>query len=133
MVILDTEKSCPDVYADEWIVADLTNYEECLTKIKAYIDTPGNHLDGTLTFWEEAILLTAKITDTFDWTGNPFESVAKIKNKFTFREVCSEHGLPSPRHHTLKIERISSMFHKSYSSPSSLSLCTVHVVRLLSV
>lgn len=98
VVILDKEKSCPDAYANDWILADVDDENTCVEAVKEYLSKDGNYLDGALTFWEEVVLTVAKITETFGWAGIPFDVASKIKNKYKFRAFCKENGLPTANH-----------------------------------
>jgi D-alanine-D-alanine ligase-like ATP-grasp enzyme len=85
-------------YVDHWIIADTNNHKESITAVKSFIAThPNISIDGALAYWEEAVLLAAKITDTFNWIGIPYEVANKTKNKYLFRDFCKANGLPTPR------------------------------------
>lgn len=101
VIILDTQKNCPDELVDDWILADLYDYDASIKAIEKYLANPKNHIDGAITFWEEAVFTTAAITEHFGWIGLPLKSVEEIKNKHAFRELCRANNLPSPRSHLL--------------------------------
>lgn len=101
VIILDTKKNCPDELVDDWILADIYDYENSIQAVEEYLAKPENRIDGAITFWEEAVFTTAAITEHFGWIGLPLESVETIKNKHAFRELCRKNNLPAPRSHLL--------------------------------
>ena len=96
-VILNfTIPSWANEYPDEWIIADTNDHESAIQAVIAYHKK--NPLDGVLTFWEDDVLLTSKITDALHLVGIPYNVASRVRNKHKFREFCMEHGLPSPHH-----------------------------------
>lgn len=99
IVCLNKEKvSALQPYVDHWITADLNNKKECLEAVKSF--NASHHkikIEGAVTFWEEAVLLTSQITDMFGWIGIPYSIANQAKNKFLFREFCAANGIPAPR------------------------------------
>lgn len=75
---------------DEWILCDVYNHASSLETIKKYIAS-GNTVDGVMTFREESVLLTAKITDMLGMIGIPYEIAAVLKNKHLFKK---QYGTP---------------------------------------
>ncbi|MDE2590708.1 MAG: hypothetical protein KGL95_13700, partial [Patescibacteria group bacterium] len=70
IVMLHKEKNWAQSYVDYWILADTANHIESLRAIDAFIKTNRQvKIDGSLTFWEDDVLLTSKITDKFNWIG----------------------------------------------------------------
>ncbi len=103
IVCLNREKNWAQPYIDHWILADNTNITEAIQAVKEFIaNTPQVEINGALTFWEDDVLLTAKIIDKFNFIGTSFDVAKKIRNKFLYREFCREHGLPAPQHILLK-------------------------------
>ncbi len=103
IVCLNKEKNWAHPYVDHWILADNTNITEAIQAIKEFISNmPQVKIDGALTFWEDDVLLTAKIIDKFNFIGTGFNVAKKIRNKFLYRKFCHENGLPTPRHILLK-------------------------------
>ncbi len=103
IVCLNSEKNWAQAYVDHWIIADNTNYREAIAAVKDFINSnPEVHIDGVLTFWEDDVLLTAKIVDKFNFIGTPYGIAKRIRNKFAFRDFCQNNGLPSPKHALLK-------------------------------
>lgn len=98
VIALDSKKICPDELVNETIVANLQDDEECIKAVEEYLKQPGNYIDGSCTFWDEAVLLTAKINQAFGWIGIPYDVAFTAKNKFEFREFCKKEGLPNPKH-----------------------------------
>jgi carnosine synthase len=85
-------------YVDHWIIGDLSDNAQCLEQIKIFLKThPKIKPDGALTFWEEAVLLTARITDRFNWIGIPYPIAKKAKNKFLFRQFCEQNNIAAPK------------------------------------
>jgi len=103
IICLNKEKNWAQSYVDHWILADNTNTDEAIQAVKEFIaNTPQVEINGALTFWEDDVLLTAKIVDKFNFIGTSFDVAKKIRNKFLYREFCRENGLPAPRHVLLK-------------------------------
>jgi D-alanine-D-alanine ligase len=103
IVCLNQEKNWAASYVDYWILADNTNQSECISAIKEFINT--NHevkINGALTFWEDDVLLTAKICDRFNFTGIPYGIAKRVRNKFLFRQFCEENGIAAPKHLLIK-------------------------------
>lgn len=104
VIILDKDKNCPEELADDWVTADLSSKKDCIKAIEKYLSKPGNYINGALTFWEEAVVLTAEITDYFGWIGISSKVAKQIKNKYSFRTTCRQNNLPVPRHAVLSSE-----------------------------
>ena len=103
IVVLNKEKNWAQPYVDQWILADTGNFKESIQAIREFLKSHSDiKIDGALTFWEDDVLLTAKITDTFNMIGIPFPIAQKARNKFLFREFCEANGIRAPRHFLLK-------------------------------
>lgn len=77
IVCLNKEKNWAVPYVDEWILADTDNHQECLRAVVSYMRiTRRSKPEGVLTFWENDVLLTAKLIDALHFAGVPF-AVAK--------------------------------------------------------
>ena len=99
VIALNREKNWAQPYVDHWIIADLNNYPESIEQVKLFLTShPDIHLDGALTFWEESVLLTSKITDAFHLIGIPYRIAKQVRNKYLFREFCQAHGIRAPKH-----------------------------------
>ncbi|OGY44101.1 MAG: hypothetical protein A2731_02255 [Candidatus Buchananbacteria bacterium RIFCSPHIGHO2_01_FULL_39_8] len=99
VIALNREKNWAQPYVDHWIIADLKNYSESIEQVRLFLtNNPDVHLDGAITFWEESVLLTSKIIDSFHLIGVPFRIARQVRNKYLFREFCQSHGIPAPRH-----------------------------------
>lgn len=108
IIILDDIKTCPDELVDEWIFANTANAARSIEAIRDYLAIDGNYIDGALTFWEYSVLTTSKIIDAFNFTGIPYAIADKLRNKLTFRDMCRENNLPTPKFHSLRsIDEIS--------------------------
>lgn len=121
-------------YVDHWITADLGNARECVEGIREFqLQHPRTPIQGAVTFWEECVLLTSKIIDTFEWIGIPY-SVANIaKNKYNFRDFCRQNGLPAPFHKFLRskkdIHRLSKTLRYPLVIKPVYGACSAFVVR----
>ncbi len=90
-------------YVDHWILADLQNHKECIEAVKKYnTEFPKRKIKGIVTFWDEAVLLTAHLNDAFGLIGIPYAIAKQVKNKYNFRDFCSTHGIPAPKHRLLR-------------------------------
>ncbi len=103
IVVLNKEKNWAQSYIDQWILTDTGNFKDSIQAIREYLKQhPETKIDGTMTFWEDDVLLTAKITDTFNFIGIPFQVAQRARNKFLFREFCAENGIRAPQHALLR-------------------------------
>lgn len=102
-IAVNKEKNWAQSYVDDWIVVDTEDHQETLSAISAFLKTyPSLHVDGAMTFWEDDVLLTSKITDKFGWIGIPYESAKNIRNKYRFRDLCRKNHVPAPQFMLLK-------------------------------
>ncbi len=123
-----------EAYVDHWIIADLNNNKECVESIREFnAHHPRNRIDGAMTFWEECVLLTSRITDTFGLIGIPIAAAVQVKNKFAFRDFCIRHNLPSPSHRLLDSKKQIPQIAKSLKFPMVVKpmygACSAFVVR----
>ncbi len=103
LVVINKEKNWAQPYVDYWILADTGNFKESIRGVREFLKEHTDlKIDGALTFWEDDVLLTAKITDTFNLIGIPFPIAQKARNKFSFREFCQSNGIRAPRHALLR-------------------------------
>ncbi|MGE5297657.1 MAG: ATP-grasp domain-containing protein, partial [Acidobacteriaceae bacterium] len=103
VVALNKDKNWAQTYVDHWILADTGNFRECIQAIKEFHkNSPDVKLEGVCTFWEDDVLLTSKISDTFNFIGIPYPIAQKARNKFVFREFCQQNGIRAPQHALLK-------------------------------
>ena len=103
VVAVNREKNWAQPYVDHWILANTDNFKESIQAVREFLkNNPKLKIDGSLTFWEDDVLLTAKITDTFNFIGIPFIIAQKARNKFLFRELSETNGIRAPRHALLK-------------------------------
>ena len=103
VVCLNREKNWAETYVDHWIIADTFNHSESLRAVDAFIKAnPAVKIEGALTFWEDDVLLTAKIADKFDFIGVPFALAKQARNKYLFREFCLNNGVRAPHHRLIK-------------------------------
>jgi D-alanine-D-alanine ligase len=99
IVIINKEKNWAQPYVDYWILSDNTNHAESIQAIKDFMaNNPNVKIDGAITFWEDDVLLTSKITDKFNFIGIPLNISKRVRNKYLFREFCQENNLPTPKH-----------------------------------
>jgi len=106
IVVLNKEKNWANEYVDSWILADTANHAESLQQVEKFIkDNRHIHIDGALTFWEDDVLLTSKITDKFNFIGIPFSVAKKARNKYLFRKFCEENGIKAPKNMLIKSAR----------------------------
>ncbi|MDD4607035.1 MAG: ATP-grasp domain-containing protein [Patescibacteria group bacterium] len=99
LVILNKEKNWASQYADHWILADTNNHTESIQEVDKFIkENPDIKINGVITFWEDDVLLTSKLSDKFQFIGIPHNIAKKFRNKYLFRELCLENNIPSPKH-----------------------------------
>jgi len=103
LICLNKEKNWATPYIDYWILADNTDQSECISAIRDFMNAnPEVKIGGVLTYWEDDVLLTSKITDKFNFIGIPYNIAKKVRNKYLFREFCQLNNLPAPKHMWIK-------------------------------
>jgi len=103
IITLGKEASALAPYLDHHITADTANHPEALAALEKFlVDHPEIKLDGVLTFWEDDVLLTSKISDRYKLIGTPFKIANRIRNKYLFRKFCVANNLPAVRFGSLK-------------------------------
>jgi len=99
LIILNASENWGSAYASHWILADTSDHTSSLRAVKDFFTQhPELGPDGVITFWEDDVLLTARIRDRLGLIGIPYEVARKARDKYLFREFCHEHGLPAPGH-----------------------------------
>lgn len=98
IVCLNSKINWAQDYVDDWIVANTSNHDRSISKVKEYIKKSGNQIDGVITFWEDDVLLTSKLVDELKLIGIPHRIAERTRNKFKFRAFCEANGLPTPNH-----------------------------------
>ncbi|MEK7542319.1 MAG: ATP-grasp domain-containing protein [Patescibacteria group bacterium] len=96
IVLLNKEENWAQKYIDVLILADTYNHAESLEAVKKYAEL--HPIDGVVTFWEDDVLLTAKIVDMLGLPGIPYRVARVTRNKYLFREFCKKAGVPAPQH-----------------------------------
>ena len=99
LIILNASENWGSAYAAHWILADTNDHTASLRAVKDFFaEHPELGPDGVITFWEDDVLLTARIRDRLGLIGIPYEVARLARDKHLFRAFCSEHGLPAPGH-----------------------------------
>ena len=99
LIILNATENWGATYASHWILADTSDHTASLRAVKDFFaQHPELGPDGVITFWEDDVLLTARIRDRLGLIGIPYEVARRARDKHLFREFCTEHGLPAPGH-----------------------------------
>lgn len=84
---------------DYWILAELNDHKESIDAVKDFLKKNKKiKIDGVVTFWDECVLLTSKLVDTFNLIGISHSTAERAKNKYLFREFCHANDIPAPRH-----------------------------------
>lgn len=98
VIVLDTKKTAPKRLVNDWIIADISDEADCVLKIKEYMSNSKEKIHGVLTFWDEAVLLTAYLANYFKLPGrNSYGGTQEIKNKYYFRQISRQFKYPSPK------------------------------------
>lgn len=117
-VVLNKEKNWAQPYVDHWILADNSNHPEAIQAVKEFLaNNPKVKIDGVLTFWEDDILLTAKIVDRFGLIGVPLSIAKKARNKYNFRDFCASHNLLVPKYRLIQKSEDLSTVKKDFNFP----------------
>lgn len=119
VIVLGKEVNGLQSAADHFILADTSNHAEALAALDKFLkeEHPEIKLDGVMTFWEDDVLLTAKISDRYKLIGTPFKVANRIRNKYFFREFCLANNLPSIRFKELKNNRDLEEAAKTFAFP----------------
>ncbi|MFZ4631765.1 MAG: ATP-grasp domain-containing protein [Patescibacteria group bacterium] len=103
IIILSKEASSFQPYVDYSVSADTANYPEALAALDKFLsNNPGIKMSGVVTFLEDDVLLTAKISDKYHLINTSYKVAAQIRNKFSFREFCAANNLPTIKFRALK-------------------------------
>ena len=103
IITLGKEVSTLQPYVDFHINAETANHPEALAALDNFFKEHSDiKLDGVLTFWEDDVLLTSKISDRYKLIGIPHKIANRIRNKYSLREFCAANNLPTIRHKELK-------------------------------
>ena len=90
-------------YVSHWIIADTDNHKESLERLKLFLHNhPEIRPDGVITFWEDDVLLAARIAERLNLPGIPFATAKRVRNKFLFREFCRLNKLPAPKYQLIQ-------------------------------
>ncbi len=74
-------------YVDEWIVADVYDYNKALEWVGKYMWSWKNTIDWVITYREDAVILTSMIVDKLWILGIHFDQASKLKNKYLLRQM----------------------------------------------
>jgi len=103
VVVLNKEKDWATPFVDQWIISDTKNINGSISEVEKFIvNNPQVKIEGVMTFWEDDVLLTSKISDKFNLIGIPYEVAQKARNKFLFRRFCQDNGIKTLRYKLLK-------------------------------
>lgn len=105
LIVLNKEKNWASSYADHWVLADTNNHDESIQAVDSFLKQhPNLKPRGVITYWEDDVLLTSKLSEHLGLIGIPFAVANQARNKYLFREFCRVHGLPAPKHKLIKSE-----------------------------
>jgi D-alanine-D-alanine ligase len=106
IVILSREANTFQPYVDYCLTANTLNYVEALAALDNFLkDNADLKLDGVITFFEDDVLLTAKIADKYKLIGVPYKVASRVRNKLAFRAFCEANNLPTVKYRELKNSR----------------------------
>ncbi|EKD43983.1 MAG: hypothetical protein ACD_72C00047G0002 [uncultured bacterium] len=122
-------------YVDSWVLADLQNHKECIEAVKKFNREHSDMaVQGAVTFWDEAVLLTAHVAESLNLIGIPYDIAKKVKNKYTFRDFCSANGILAPKHKLLRNKHEITALEKELKYPLVVKpiygACSAYVVRV---
>ncbi len=105
IIIVHHEKNWAAPYVDRWILTDTKNHNKTLEDIESFLSVHSDlTLDGILTFWEDDVLLTAKVADALGLINVPAPIVRQVRDKSQFRKFCTENDIRTPEHLLIKDE-----------------------------
>ena len=103
IVMINKEKNWAASYVDHWIIANTINHGETIQALENFnSDNPNIKISGVYTYWEDDVLLTAKIAEKLKLIGIPYQIAKKTRNKGIFRKFCQDNDLPYPQYKTIK-------------------------------
>lgn len=103
LIVLNKEKNWAQPYVDHWILTDTYDHPEAVRMVGTFLkNNPQIKVDGALTFWEDDVLLTAKIIDKFGFIGIPYHIAKRVRNKYLFRQFCAANGVKTPKYKLVK-------------------------------
>lgn len=103
VIVLNETVNWADTHVDNWITADTSKHEECIEKIDSFLkEHPEITIDGVMTFCEDVVLLTSKITEHLGVIGIPFQISQMVRDKYRFRTFCQQHNIQVPQHILVK-------------------------------
>jgi len=118
VIVLNKEKNWAQPYVDHWILADTNEHHEAMSAVSSFLrNNPSIKMEGVLTFWEDDVLLTSKITDKFNLIGIPYDVAKNIRNKYKFRDFCRKNGISAPRHLLVQNEEDLNFIKNEFSFP----------------
>ncbi|PIP61150.1 hypothetical protein COW99_05145, partial [Candidatus Roizmanbacteria bacterium CG22_combo_CG10-13_8_21_14_all_38_20] len=95
---LNSEVNWAKDYVTDWVISDNYNHVQAVSDTVSFIRKKLIKLDGVITFWEDDVLLTAKLVDALGLKGSSFTIASRARNKLFFREFCKANNLPTPAH-----------------------------------
>lgn len=95
VTVVNKEKNWATPYVYDWILSNTTDHDMTIRMVGEYLEN--NQVDGILTFLEDDVLLTSKLTSEFGMNGIPYEVAKKARNKFAFRQFCAESQIAFPK------------------------------------
>jgi len=99
LIIVNQAENWARTYAGHWILTDTNDHTATLRAVHDFFTLhPELGPDGVITFWEDDVLLTARIRDRLNLIGTPYDVARIARDKHLFRAFCTEHGLPAPGH-----------------------------------
>jgi len=115
-VVINKEKNWAAPYVDHWIIANNSNHSDAIQTLENFInENPKIKIDGAITYWEDDVLLTAKIIERLKLIGIPYPIAKKTRNKALFRKFCLENNLPAPQFKIVKnqddLNEVKNKFH----------------------
>ena len=87
VTLLSLDNSWASRYADAFLSVNTLDAAEAVTRVEEHIKE--NHIDGALTFWEDAVALCAALCEKFGWPGHPLEAALNARNKIRTRKTLA--------------------------------------------
>lgn len=97
LIILNANVNWAKNYASHWILSDTTDHDACVRATRQFFaSNPELSPAGSLTFWDDDVLLASRIADSLGLIGIPYTIASRARDKHQFRAFCQEAGLPHP-------------------------------------
>lgn len=101
LVCLSRDKQWAYEFYDDWIYAEhesIDHKEETRDRVCEYMRDEKLRFDAILTYDDFCVEMSFYLADCFNLPSNSLDTVSTIRNKYTFRQWCSEQKINHPEY-----------------------------------